>query len=324
MELTEEILEKEVRSLLRGMWSLDEQEDGSFEYEFYADYRDEFSDKAVIDICESDDPDQAFDEYMQDAYQWAEIDATAEIKGSVVNGLEKKYSRGCCEEWDEWLNDFLQGTLTFKIPADHYLKQTVKTDIFVDTGDANYDFVLNCRYPAWNGASGDEIDPKASIRWLAETQGYTEPQLRAALDEGDMADPKTFLESLRVELANTPSHIMQLVFLAEMTVGDLIELNKRMKGNAIDGRKIYDAAARPDCGTIHISKRAETGLYNSWDGGGPFEIMLEKDVDLPVKYIHSVLPDGGQGIWSIDATYGMCRSAWRDVVSEVREKEGAT
>jgi len=143
-----------------------------------------------------------------------------------------------------------------------------------------------------------------------------------ALEEGDLADPKTFLESLRVELANTPSHIMALVFLAEMTVGDLIKLNVRMKKQAVDGHRAYDATERPDCGTIHISKKAETGLYDCWNGGGgPFEIILEKDLDLPLKFIHSALPDGGQGRWSISDTYGMCGSAWRDVVSNVNDKE---
>ena len=41
----------------------------------------------------------------------------------------------------------------------------------------------------------------------------------------------------------------------------------------------------------------------------PFEIQLKKDVKLPIKYIRSALPDGGDG-HSVGSVYGMCGSAW--------------
>ena len=44
-------------------------------------------------------------------------------------------------------------------------------------------------------------------------------------------------------------------------------------------------------------------------GGNCFEIQLERDVKLPVKYIHSTLPDGGDG-HSAGSIYGMYGSAW--------------
>ena len=40
-----------------------------------------------------------------------------------------------------------------------------------------------------------------------------------------------------------------------------------------------------------------------------FEIQLERDVKLPVKYIRSALPDGGDG-YAVESVYGMCGSAW--------------
>lgn len=41
-----------------------------------------------------------------------------------------------------------------------------------------------------------------------------------------------------------------------------------------------------------------------------FEIELEKDVKLPIKYIRSALPDGGDGNYSIKRVYGMSEKFW--------------
>ena len=46
------------------------------------------------------------------------------------------------------------------------------------------------------------------------------------------------------------------------------------------------------------------------------DIQLEKDVRIPIRFIRSALPDGGDG-YSIDSVYGMCGSAWRDTVKKI-------
>ena len=55
------------------------------------------------------------------------------------------------------------------------------------------------------------------------------------------------------------------------------------------------------------------GLYDSWNGGGSyFDIELEKDVVLPIKFIHSAIPDQYKGryCYGIDNCYGFCGSVW--------------
>ena len=119
------------------------------------------------------------------------------------------------------------------------------------------------------------------MAWLAKTQGYTKGKLWRALQDGDMSDPKGFLQSMRVEVANIASHMNTLTFLVELTLEQLIELNRLVKLQ-----------------------------YDPWGGGGSvFEIELEKDVRLPIRYIRSALPDGGDG-YGIGDVYGMCYSAW--------------
>lgn len=132
-----------------------------------------------------------------------------------------------------------------------------------------------------------------------------------------MADPKGFLESCRVELANLPSHMSTLTFLVRMTFEDLITLNRCIRLQDRNGH-FYDAKKNPYCGYIVISKDTMTGLYDPWFGGGSvLEIQLEKDVRLPIRFIRSALPDGCDG-YSIDSVYGLCRSAWEsDAVKEI-------
>lgn len=124
-----------------------------------------------------------------------------------------------------------------------------------------------------------------------------------------MADPKGFLQSMRVELANLSSAMSTVTFLVELTLEQLIELNRLIRLQDRNGVH-YDARENPYCGYIIIDKSTETGLYDPWNGGGSvFEIQLEKDVKLPIKYIRSALPDGGDG-HSVGSVYGMCGSAW--------------
>ena len=125
-----------------------------------------------------------------------------------------------------------------------------------------------------------------------------------------MRDPKGFLESCRVECANLASHMATVTFLVRMTLEDLMELNRLVQHQDVNGHQ-YDATKNPYCGYIIIDKNTETGLYDPWHGGGScFEIELEKDVRLPIKYIRSALPDGGDG-YSVGKVYGMCGSAWQ-------------
>ena len=183
-------------------------------------------------------------------------------------------------------------------------------DIMVDTGDGNFDYTLNAAYPCWYGDYKDPIDPRAGIAWLAKTQGYTRGRLRRALRQGDMADPKGFLESMQVELANLPSAMSTVTFLVDLTLEQLIGLNRLIRLQDRDGRN-YDSRKNPYCGYVVIDKDTMTGLYDPWQGGGSvFEIQLEKDVRLPVKFIRSALPDGGDG-YSVEEVYGMCGSAWK-------------
>lgn len=139
-----------------------------------------------------------------------------------------------------------------------------------------------------------------------------------------MANPKGFLQSMRVELTNLASAMSTVTFFVEMTLEDLMELNRLVWLQDRNGH-FYDSRKNPYCGYIIIDKNTETGLYDPWNGGGScLEIELEKDVRLPVKYIRSALLDGGDG-YAVEKVYGMCGSAWTSGgVKVIRTPAGLT
>lgn len=303
-------LEQAVMAILDTLPGYDRQEDGTYAYEIYADYRDEMDDKTAIKILQSDNSEWAFWEQLDDWYQDHIQELESELEDTVKDRLlTGPYVNGMSDEDYDRLPDMVRDLVYFNLPAEHFMQQSFRVNIMVDTGDGNYDYTLNSAYPCWYGDYHAPIDPKAGIAWLARTQGYTKGRLKRALREGDTAEPKGFLESMRVELANLSAAMAAVTFLVELTLEQLIELNRLIKLQDRNGVH-YDSTKNPYCGYIVIDKDTETGLYDPWNGGGSvFEIQLERDVRLPVKYIRSALPDGGDG-HSIESVYGMCGSAW--------------
>ena len=289
--------------------------DGYYHEEIYADYRDEMEDSTLKEIMKSEDPEQTFYEKMFEWYRDAEWEIERDLLEAVVASIE---TAAPTETYDEdEIKDEIRELVSIDYPYEHFLKQEFCVNIFVDTGDGNYDYVLNCVYPHYNGRCGETIDDKASILWLARQQGYTKTDLNKALRKGDIKDPHGFLESMRQEVINHGSHMAILTFLARMTLEEIFELNELLKLQDRNGH-FYDAEKRPYCGYILIDKKAECGLYDPWGGGGSIlELQLEKDVRLPIRFIRSATVDGGDGR-SIRNVYGTDSSIYReDVVKKI-------
>ena len=297
------------------MCAWQKKEDGYYHEEIYADYRDEMDDATLKEILASDDPEQTFYEKMFEWYQDAEWQIERSLLEAVVASIE---TGAPSEGYDEdEIKDEIRELVSIDYPYEHFLKQQFCVNIFVDTGDGNYDYVLNCVYPHYNGRCGETINDRASIVWLSRQQGYTKTELNKALRKGDIKDPKGFLESMRQEVINHGSHMAILTFLARMTLEEIFELNELLKLQDRDGHK-YGAEERPYCGYIIIDKKAECGLYDPWGGGGSIlELQLEKDVRLPIRFIRSATVDGGDG-YSIRNVYGTNSSIYReDVVKKI-------
>lgn len=294
------------------------QKDGTFEMEIYADYRDEMDSKTAGEICGSDNPLLTLWDRLHEWYFMAELQYRSDLENEIREKLESDdgpYPDGLGDAEDEF-ESAIEELVCWTYPEDHFLKQEFFVNIMLDTGDGNYDYTLNSAYPCWYGQYDARLDEKSSLLWLARQQGYTKTQLWKALRKGDMADPKGFLDSCRVELANLPSHMAATTFLVRMTLRELIELNRCIKLQDRNGH-FYDATENPYCGYVILGKETMTGLFDPWAGGGSvLEIELEKDVRIPIRYIRSALPDGCDG-YSVESVYDICRSAWQNSVKKI-------
>lgn len=305
-------MESAVRAALESKYGYCRQSDGLYHMEIYADYRDEMSNKEISTMCTSEDPwlflwEQLEEWYSETQYMYRQ-DLEKEIR-DILESSDGPYPNGFDQNEEELFEDAICELVCWDYPADHFLRQECCINIMLDTGDGNTDYSLNSPFPCWYGRYKDRLDERSSLLWLARQQGYTKTQLWRALRKGDVSNPKGFLESCRQELANLPSHMATLVFLAKVELRDLIELNRCIRLQDRNGH-FYDNRKNPYCGYIVLDKGTMTGLYDPWSGAGSvLELQLEKDVRVPIRFIRSALPDGKDG-YSIASVYGMCISAW--------------
>ncbi len=268
-------------------------------YALYADHNDVLSDGAVYDIINSSNPKVALNEKMY--YMFGDYGTDY----SMYNELAKEAVREAPElikEDVEDIVDVIRENLDISYPIDHFLQQRVRVDIYVDTGDSDYDFVSNAMYPHYNGRQEWISDPdcieeeqkKASLLWLAENQGYSREdflQFLCANTDDSTYKKNGFLNSVFQELANMPSHMPALVFLKTFTLDQLIDIVQNRKD-------------------IYIPTMTMCGLYDNWNGGGgPLEIELEKPVTLPYDKIFRIYPATSYS-HSIDRCYGLVDEAW--------------
>lgn len=302
-------MEAYIRAELDRKREVEKDESGTYCYEIYADYQDRMESSTATEILTSDDPELALMEKLESWYEDYEQECMKTLfEEEIQDALTAKdgpYPDGFTEAEKDRFEDLMHELVYFKLPKDHFLDQQFLVNVMVDTGDGNYDYTLNTP-PFTQG-----IHDKASIVWLAKQQGYTQMQLWKALEDGDIKDPHGFLETMRQEVANCSTDMMALTFLVQMRLRDLLELNRLIKLQDRNGH-FYDATMNPDCGYITLDKKTTAGLYDPWHGaGGCLEIELEKDVRLPIRFIRSALPDGGDG-YSVAKVFGVVSSVWTE------------
>lgn len=291
----------------------------SYVYEIYADYRDTVDEETVSKWCKSDN---AYDAFWEELYSWYEY-STYQYEQEIIESVRKHWEEKTVtyDDHEEFIESWIHEHLYFQYPEDHFLKQTVCMNITVDTGDENYDYVLNNLYPHYNARLGDTISEESSLLWLIRQQGYKKRQLNNALRHRDFSGSK-LLESVRAEAANCYSHMNALTFFVEMTVGQVLDLQEAIKDNQSKDPPLKSGAYRcvwnrKGKRKIVLDKSAVCGLYDNWNGSGSLlELELEKDVVLPMKYISTAWPDGGRG-YSVAQAFGICRSMWTPTLKQI-------
>lgn len=300
-----------VKDYLEENYTWCKKDDGNYHFEIYVDYRDEIDDATAQEILNNDYPHDALIEKLWDCYQEAEWD----IIDNLVDDFKEKVNPELLEDVDAIEDGYIDDgdireefmdIIYVDYPVDWALEQEFCFNIIVSNGDDNYSFCLN-EYIVDEDGNVNEDAEKSGLVWLAKQQGYTLDQVVEVLKDDDIAEPKTFLETVLQEVANGYG-CEALTFCVKMTLGQAIALKEKMKSN-------------PN-GSIVIDKKAECGLFDPWAGGGSvLEIACEKDIEIPFKNIWKFYIDERRSSRydSIHNVYGTGDSIWRDCLKEIKE-----
>ena len=289
-------------------WEKDK--DGNYHFEIDVDYRDEISDSIAKEILENDSPRDTLIERLWDWYQEQEWDTIDDLVDDFKAKTDPKLLEdaniiedGNLDDGD--IREEFMDIVYVDYPEDWALSQEFCFNIIVSNGDGNYDFWINEHIIDEDG-NVDENAEKAGLVWLAKQQEYTLEDVVEALKNGDVEEPKTFLETVLQEVANGYG-CEALTFCVKMTLGQAIALKEQMESN-------------PN-GSIVLDKRVECGLFDPWSGGGSvLEIACEKDVDIPFENIWKFYIDERRSnrYDSIHNVYGTDSSLWRDCLKEIK------
>lgn len=286
------------------------------------------SNREIASILDWDNPWDGLDRWL-DYHYWDQLD---EVSEQVHQYLREKltakdglFPDGLSPEQERAVFERQNAVLTFEQPADYILKQEVCVNIMVDTGDGNYDFVNNAVYKesTW-GKWQTMLATKAAVTWLAKTQGYTRLRLRLEMFckppvSYDLLEHVGFLKSMQKELLNLSTEFSILVFPVRMPLGQLLDLNRCIALQDRNGYH-YDASENPYCGYLDLDKSVPVGLCDPFGGSGSlFEIELERDIRLPIRYIFSALPDGTHpNSCPLAKVYGVNEDFWAPAAKVVK------
>jgi hypothetical protein len=264
--LTKEEVVNKIRDYIKNNMYLNDEHDGEYSFDTYVDYDDEISTERLKKIFQDE----------------------------ITTQIQKEFDEGYHDFIYEWVREHIH----INFPFDEFLKRTVCVDITVDTGDANYDFTLNSFYEG-------KINDLASTVWLSKQQGYSKTQLNKAYNEGDYSK-NSFLESLVAEYVNECTGINALTFLVKMPLRQaiaILEAKKELE-KTITKDERYCPKKIKDRKYLVLDKDVNCGLIDFWNGSGSLlELKLEKDVKLPIKFVHEISPDSCYK-WGFKNIYG--------------------
>lgn len=293
------LLESKIRAFLKDYEDVVIREkDGKYYYDLYCDIDDELSNDQINEILISDNPIETLYRKIRDVYYQSFYDFVLNLS---TNFKKSKY--GYTERLGNALDWFYDNViLDYPKLAEHFLKQKVCTNIFLDTGDKANEYQDNDIYPSGYGRYDElyDISDKSSVLWLANQQGYSKDDFLDVFESECSNTKSGLLYDLYQELLNSYNGGCVAV-LTEMTLQQLIDINYEKDNYTF--------------GVVTIDKNTSVGLYAYANGGGgPFDITLEKNLEIPICYIGECLADSTVGSiqnYTLASVYGTCDAFWQ-------------
>ena len=306
----------------------------------YDDYiSDNFLLEKYIDYINSDS-EETFNLYFQDAcydefdssyldyfYNSLESSITEKLIPSIRDELNRKGYIDVNFDDNDLLTEIeekVQDEGVYLEWFDEVKPRDIKINIGISTAvEQNYDHgliqdMISCYYGRDVHTGSQivkltEMDIKEAVdicnnglSYLVQQQGYSLKDVFTSTPQ------KGFSESIKEECDNFFNYMGRLTILSKVDYDTFCELATITKQN--------DHSDKHSKGTVIIDKKCMLGIFNEWHGSGSIlEIDLDKDFEIPAKYISSVqiesrFSDKRQG-YTVDSVYGLVGSAWREGTS---------
>ena len=178
--MTHEELKDHISNVLEEHYRKDEH--GSYYDEIYADYHDYIDEGQVREILAANHPKDLLSEKMSEWY----MEAKWNLEDEAIQKLrEDPELDAAFEENEDLFKSTLWDVFYVQEPYDHHMKQEVDLNIVLDTGNLNYDCVLDSFAHGYYGDSDEPINSGSSLLWLCEQQGISKEVLEHALQTGE-------------------------------------------------------------------------------------------------------------------------------------------
>ena len=188
----------------------------------------------------------------------------------------------------------------------------LETFTLLDTGDANYEYdIPSCYFatePLISDFSSDKKFLASGITWLIKSQGYDPIQFVKDIhsDGGYKGDSK-FLKSLASELNDCyASNTYAVCIPSLMSVEDYINITNQQEVE-VDLSEHFAPLSYKGSSYLVFSKGTTLGLFDALNGGGSnFDIVLEKDIKIPLSCADVFLDYGTRSKWAytVSSVYG--------------------
>lgn len=282
-------------------------------YEIFWDYRDEISPKTIKEaVSQGDiDPrDYVFDTLLQLNADWVDDEIISSVRNKIYDTGDVDLINEYHESESVFEDLYDAGYQGVDLNVDELLEKT-ELDVnftFATTQEQNYD--MGSIVGAYGSYALPDMDraPKYSdnaLTFLIKQQGYKPEDIYQRLfDNPDgWVTTDNFVDSVVNEIVNNSSEAMsELCILVKMNAKEYLEMHSYIKKNKI---------------TLHFKKDSVVGIYNEWSGcGGPFEITLDKDFDVPSEMVREMMLDDATGkyTYNVGSVYGMSSGAWKDTL----------
>ena len=213
------------------------------------------------------------------------------------------------DELHDIASDYISEHVIFRLDID---STPLETFTLIDTGDANYEYDIPSCYLTTESLISDFSSDKhfltSGITWLIKSQGYDPIQfVKDIHSEGGYKGDSKFLKSLASELNDCyASNTYAVCIPSLMTTEDYINITNQQEAE-VDLSEHFAPLSYKGSSYLVFSKGTTLGLFDAINGGGSnFDIVLEKDIKIPLPCADVFLDYGNRSKWAytVGSVYG--------------------